>query len=302
MAKTKRYYWFRLKTDFYDDIRVLRVQAKPDGDHAVILYQRLMLKAIRDGGRITIPGGEIVTDLALLLREDPTRFAACMDLLGVADLVRVEKDGVFLPDAMENVGSEEESAARKRRQRQREKANHQDVAAPENGEEKSVRDNVTAEKEKEKETEIDTESETTAASLQGATASPVMTLPLKDEGTYRVEERDVRELDALYPELDAGTQLRHMKSWLLANGKRRKSRSEMPRFIAGWMNRAADAVRNTKAPGDAVPGYGRMPTERSGHDSSPKRPTFPGDREISYDLAEAQRRMDTMVPTLRKKG
>lgn len=298
MAKTKRYYWFRLKTDFYDDIRVLRVQAKPDGDHAVILYQRLMLKAIRDGGRITLPGGEIVTDLALLLREDPARFAACMDLLVAADLVRVEKDGVFLPDAMENVGSEEESAARKRRQRQRERAK----TAPENGEEKSVRDNVTAEKEKETETEIDTESETTAASLQGATASPVMTLPLKDEGTYRVEERDVRELDALYPELDAGTELRHMKSWLLANGKRRKQRSEMPRFIAGWMNRAADAVRNTKAPGDAVPGYGRMPTERSGHDSSPKRPTFPGDREISYDLAEAQRRMDTMVPRLRKKG
>ena len=93
-----------------------------------------------------------------------------------------------------------------------------------------------------------------------------------------------------------------MKSWLLANGKRRKQRSEMPRFIAGWMNRAADAVRNTRAPGDAVPGYGRMPTERSGHDSSPKRPTFLGDREISYDLAAAQRRMDTMVPTLRKKG
>ena len=185
MAKTKRYYWFRLKTDFYDDIRVLRVQAKPDGDHAVILYQRLMLKAIRDGGRITIPGGEIVTDLALLLREDPARFAACIDLLVAADLVRVEKDGVFLPDAMENVGSEEESAARKRRQRQRERAK----TAPENGEEKSVRDNVTAEIEKE--TEIDTESETTAASLQGATASPVMTLPLKDEGTYRVEERDV---------------------------------------------------------------------------------------------------------------
>ena len=206
MAKTKRYYWFRLKTDFYDDIRILRVQAKPDGDHAVILYQRLMLKAIRDGGRITIPGGEIVTDLALLLREDPARFAACMDLLVAADLVRVEKDGVFLPDAMENVGSEEESAARKRRQRQRERAK----TAPENGEEKSVRDNVTAEIEKE--TEIDTESETTAASLQGATASPVMTLPLKDEGTYRVEERDVRELGSLYPELDAGTELRMVMS------------------------------------------------------------------------------------------
>ena len=291
MAKTKRYYWFRLKTDFYDDIRILRVQAKPDGDHAVILYQRLMLKAIRDGGRITLPGGEIVTDLALLLREDPMRFAACMDLLVAADLVRVEKDGVFLPDAMENVGSEEESAARKRRQRQRERAK----TAPENGEEKSVRDNVTAEKEIEKETEIDTESEATAASLQGATASPVMTLPLKDEGTYRVEERDVKELGSLYPELDAGTQLRHMKSWLLANGKRRKSRSEMPRFIAGWMNRAADAVRNTRAPGDAVPGY-QVNTIKQ------KCPVPLGDREISYDLAEAQRRMDTMVPTLRKKG
>ena len=292
MAKTKRYYWFRLKTDFYEDIRVLRVQAKPDGDHAVILYQRLMLRAIRDGGRITLPGGELVTDLALLLREDPARFSACMDLLVAADLVRVEPDGIYLPDAMENVGSETNEAVKKRRQRAKKNEAQAAKTAPENSE----GDIVPPEKEKEKETEIEkkSESETTAASLPGATPSPVMMLPLNGGGTYCVEERDVRELGSLYPELDAGTELRHMKSWLLANGKRRKNRSEMPRFIAGWMNRAADAVRNTRAPGDQTPGYHVNPSKQ-------KCPVPLGDREISYDLAAAQKRMDTMVPTLRKK-
>ena len=107
-------------------------------------------------------------------------------------------------------------------------------------------------------------------------------MPLKDGKTYFVTKKDAEDYRALYPELDVEKELRHMKSWLTNNPKKRRKAGEMGRFITGWLNRASETGNQKQNTASAAP----------------VRPN----PERSYNLEEAQRRMETTVPKLKKKA
>ena len=265
---TKRYYWFKMKRDFFEDPKIRKLMIRGDvGEHAVILYERLLLHAIRNDGHVALDAENPAADLCYMFADSPERLAPALDLLISVGLASMEKDGLYLPGVEDYVGSETESARIKRRQRAKKKGENGQV------------DNVHTEKEKEKEKEKDSDPHTETESSADAAAA---TMPLKDGKTYFVTKKDAEDYRALYPELDVEKELRHMKSWLTNNPKKRRKAGEMGRFITGWLNRASETGNQKQNTASAAP----------------VRPN----PERSYNLEEAQRRMETTVPKLKKKA
>lgn len=44
----KRYYWLKLQVGFFQELIIKQLRTLPDGDSIVLLYLKLLLKAIRD--------------------------------------------------------------------------------------------------------------------------------------------------------------------------------------------------------------------------------------------------------------
>lgn len=66
---------------------------------------------------------------------------------------------------------------------------------------------------------------------------PVILLPLNDGSDFGVTDEMVSEFSGLYPSVDVMQELRNMRGWLLNNGKNRKTRSGIRRFINSWLSR-----------------------------------------------------------------
>ena len=68
-------------------------------------------------------------------------------------------------------------------------------------------------------------------------ARPVVTLPLNTGEEYPVSRDDAGEYTELYPAVNVPQALRDMRGWLLADPKRRKTRSGIRRFVNSWLAR-----------------------------------------------------------------
>ena len=76
----------------------------------------------------------------------------------------------------------------------------------------------------------------------------ILTLPLNDKSEYPISAGAVREWAELYPAVDVIQQLRHMRGWLIANPKRRKTQAGIMRFITSWLSREQDNSRVSTTP------------------------------------------------------
>jgi hypothetical protein len=65
-------------------------------------------------------------------------------------------------------------------------------------------------------------------------------LPLKNEQEFKVEEQHIEEWQNLFPSIDTLAELRKMRAWLLANPKRRKTRTGIMRFCFSWLSKRQD--------------------------------------------------------------
>ena len=127
VSSGKRYFWLKLKEDFFQSKRIKKLRNMAGGDTYLIIYLKLQLKAMKSDGIITFDHLEqdIATELALDLDEQPDDVAATMLYLlhcGLAE--SSDNEAFFFPYAIENVGSENSSAQRVREYRERQKALH----------------------------------------------------------------------------------------------------------------------------------------------------------------------------------
>lgn len=127
VSSGKRYFWLKLKEDFFQSKRIKKLRNMAGGDTYLIIYLKLQLKAMKSDGIITFDHLEqdIATELALDLDETPDDVAATMLYLlhcGLAE--SSDNEAFFFPYAIENVGSENSSAQRVREYRERQKALH----------------------------------------------------------------------------------------------------------------------------------------------------------------------------------
>ena len=127
VSSGKRYFWLKLKEDFFQSKRIKKLRNMAGGDTYLIIYLKLQLKAMKQNGIIQFDHLEqdIATELALDLDEQPDDVAATMIYLlrcGLAE--SSDNEAFFFPYAVENVGSENSSAARVRAYREKQKALH----------------------------------------------------------------------------------------------------------------------------------------------------------------------------------
>lgn len=75
---------------------------------------------------------------------------------------------------------------------------------------------------------------------QAASMPPVIFLPLNDGTEYPVYQEQCHEWAGLYPAVDVIQQLRQMRAWLIANPRKKKTKSGINRFIVTWLSKEQD--------------------------------------------------------------
>lgn len=155
----KKYYWLKLKEDFFRDKRIKKLRKIAGGDTYTIIYLKMQLLSLKDEGILYYEGVEddFYEEIALEIDEESDNVKiTIMFLIANGLLEEVEKDKYVLLETMKSIGSESSSAARVRRHREKSKALQCNTPVTEGN--PSVT-NGNTEIEKERELELDIESE-----------------------------------------------------------------------------------------------------------------------------------------------
>lgn len=122
MAKEdKRYYWIKLKTDFFNQETMDFLLSQQNGCEYIVLYQMLCLNTANTDGAMISKIGEIIVpyDINKIVRDtkyfDYDTVAVALELFKKLGLIYEEKDKTLrITDFEEMVGSESSSAQRVR--------------------------------------------------------------------------------------------------------------------------------------------------------------------------------------------
>ena len=125
MAEAKKFYWLKLKRDFFKrhDIRI--IEEMPNGKDYVLFYLKLLLESIDHEGSLrfsdTIPYNEQMLSVITNTNVDIVRSA--MKLFTELNLIEIFDDQtIYMGEVEKMIGSESESAGRMRRLRERQQA------------------------------------------------------------------------------------------------------------------------------------------------------------------------------------
>lgn len=120
MSKSKRYYWLKLKEDFFRQRAIKKLRRIAGGDTYTIVYLKMLLLAMKDNGKIALDGADFSEELALELDEEPDNVKmTVVFLLNSGLMEEMGANEVFVPGAIENVGSESDSLERVRKHREK---------------------------------------------------------------------------------------------------------------------------------------------------------------------------------------
>lgn len=121
MAESKKYYWIKLKTDFFDQDTIDFLMGQENGAEYVVIYQMLMLKTAQQGGYLGTKMAEvrIPYDIKKIVRDtkyfDYDTVTIALELFKKLGLVYEESNHILkLAGAEQLVGSESKWAEKKR--------------------------------------------------------------------------------------------------------------------------------------------------------------------------------------------
>ena len=116
----KRYYWLKLKEDYFISPKIKKLRKIAGGDTYTIIYLKMQLLSIRNQGIIQFEGIEasFEEELALKLDEDIDNVMITLEYLKSQCLIEENNNEYLFIDASENIGTESSSAERVRRFRE----------------------------------------------------------------------------------------------------------------------------------------------------------------------------------------
>ena len=128
MAEQKRFYWIKLKEEFFSELESIDwLISQKNGCEYVVLYLKLCLLTANKGGRLAMQIGEMIVPYDVNKISRDTKFdidtvIVAMELFRKIGLIYEESDGVLkIPYVDEIVGSETPAAEKKRKQRAKRK-------------------------------------------------------------------------------------------------------------------------------------------------------------------------------------
>ena len=171
MAK-KKYYWLKLKEDFFRQKEIKKLRRIAGGDTYTIIYLKMLLLAMKNDNKIYFEGVEenFAEELALELDEDTNNVKMTLSFLQSQSLMElVDEDEYLLPRCKEMVGVESDSAERVRKHRLKKKEEQKALQCNTNvteGNVKVIEGNTEIEKEIDIEIEKEREGEKEKSKLE----------------------------------------------------------------------------------------------------------------------------------------
>lgn len=121
-VNSKKYYWLKLKDDFFNSREIKKLRKIAGGDTYTIIYLKMQLLSIKKEGLIVYEGTEqnIAEQIALELDEEEDNVKMTLAFLQANKLVeQIHQDEYLLTKVPETIGSETGAAERMRRMRER---------------------------------------------------------------------------------------------------------------------------------------------------------------------------------------
>lgn len=117
----KRYYWLKLKENYFDSPKIKKLRRIAGGDTYTIIYLKMQLLSVSNGGVITFEGIEdnFEEELALKLDEQVEDVQLTLAYLKQQSLVEAKDEEFLFVEACNNIGTETSSAERVRRFREK---------------------------------------------------------------------------------------------------------------------------------------------------------------------------------------
>ena len=125
MSENKRYYWLKLKEDFFEDDTIQWLEEQENGTEYTLFYLKLCLKSLKTEGSMMRYVGERMMPydkkaLAKITNTDIDTVVVAMELFKSIGLIDVYETGeIFLKQISEMTGSETSKAELMRRKRAR---------------------------------------------------------------------------------------------------------------------------------------------------------------------------------------
>ena len=119
--KNKRYYWIQLAQDFFKSKEMKLLRKIAGGDTHTIIYLKMMLISLEDGGHIYYDGlaDNLAEEIALVIDENIEDIKITLIFLESKGLLtRINDRDYFLEQVPEMVGSETASTRRSRKHRE----------------------------------------------------------------------------------------------------------------------------------------------------------------------------------------
>lgn len=115
--KPKRYYWWRLRKNFFTQITIKKLRRSENGDKKALIYLQMILMTIDNDGYIQFEGVEddIGDEIAIALDEEPEIVHETIKQLIDMRLIEMVEEDYFLPEAKNGIDSECDSAERVRK-------------------------------------------------------------------------------------------------------------------------------------------------------------------------------------------
>ena len=116
----KRYYWLKLKEDFFTQKEIKRLRRLAGGDTYTIIYLKLLLLSLKNEGKVFFDdvGDDFADELSIDIDEDVDNIKMTLGYLQQKGLLElVNQDEMYFNSIKSMIGSESESAERVRKHR-----------------------------------------------------------------------------------------------------------------------------------------------------------------------------------------
>lgn len=127
MAENKRFYWLKLKEEFFEDDTISFIEEQENGKEYCLFYLKLCLKSLKTQGRLFRLIGENILpydpkSLAKVTNTDIDTVITALQLFQNIGLIKIsDTKEIFMTQIEEMIGSETERAQQMREKRARDK-------------------------------------------------------------------------------------------------------------------------------------------------------------------------------------
>ena len=120
MAESKKYYWLKLPKDFFEDRAIKKLRSIAGGDTYTIIYLKMLLRTLEDGGKFVYEGIEdsIIEEIALDIDEKEEDVSVAVNYLIKKGLMICTDNEAELTRMHEMIGSETDKAKLMRKKRE----------------------------------------------------------------------------------------------------------------------------------------------------------------------------------------